>query len=191
LENMTDVEDQPMTTPPPLPDPESGLPPLPPAGLAPALRPPKNPPFALFLSLFPGLGQVYNGQVAKAFTFLFAFVASIYATAEISALPFAFLIPFTYFFNLIDAFRSASQINLRAQGGRLEPEADSSESPVWGAVLLGLGLLLLLNNVGWINLAVLERFWPVLLIVAGGVFLYRSMQRKKAATEESFRDRLR
>ena len=72
--------------------------------------------------MFPGIGQVYNGQVAKAFTYLFAFVASIYATAEIAALPFAFLIPFTYFFNLIDAFRSASQINLRAQGGRLEPE---------------------------------------------------------------------
>ena len=31
--------------------------------------------------------------------------------------PFAFLIPFVYFYNLVDAYRSASLINLKAAGG--------------------------------------------------------------------------
>jgi TM2 domain-containing membrane protein YozV len=167
------------------------LPPLPPPGAAPP-PPPKSPALALFLSLFPGLGQLYNGQVAKAFTFFFAFVGSIYGAAEIAALPFALLIPFTYFYNLVDAYRSAALINVRAQGGEALPEEDSSESPAWGAVLLGMGLLILLNNLGWISLAALERFWPVLLIAAGAFFLYRSTQRRKAVArpEERFRDRL-
>jgi hypothetical protein len=190
LQNVTDAEDQPMSSP--TLDPLSSLPPLPPPAVAPPPRPPKSPAFALFLSLFPGLGQVYNGQLAKAFTFFFGFVGSIYGAAEIAPLPFAFLIPFTYFFNLVDAYKSALQINLRGQGGDLPVEEEAGESPAWGAVLLGIGLLILVNNLGWINLAALQRYWPVLLILAGGFFLYRSTQAKKNAAPrvESFRDRI-
>jgi TM2 domain-containing membrane protein YozV len=174
-----------------MPEPQS-LPPLPPPGPA-SPAPPKSPALALFLSLFPGLGQLYNGQVAKAFTFFFAFVGSIYGAAEIAGLPFGLLIPFTYFYNLVDAYRSATLINLRAQGGQVMPEEDAGESPAWGAVLLGLGVLILFNNLGWINLAALERYWPILLIAAGGFFLYRSVQQRKAAAprpDERFRDRI-
>jgi TM2 domain-containing membrane protein YozV len=184
------AEDQAMSSS--MPDPQS-LPPLPPPGLAPPPPPPKSPPLALFLSLFPGLGQLYNGQVAKAFTFFFAFVGSIYGAAEIAALPFGLLIPFTYFYNLVDAYRSATLINLRAQGGQAPLEEEAGESPAWGAVLLGIGLLILFNNLGWINLVALERFWPVLLIAAGAFFLYRSVQQKKSTAsrpEERFRDRI-
>jgi TM2 domain-containing membrane protein YozV len=190
LENLaTDAEDQSMSS---IPDPHSTLPPLPPAGMAPPPRPPKSPAFALFLSLFPGLGQLYNGQVAKAFTFFFGWVGSIYGAAEISGIMFGPFIAFVYFFNLIDAYKSAVQINQRTLGGLAPVEEDTRESPVWGAVLLGMGLVLLLNNFGWINLASLERFWPVLLIAAGGIFLYRSVQRRKAPvrSEEMFRDRI-
>jgi hypothetical protein len=176
----------------PILDPHSSLPPLPPPGMAPPPRPPKSPAFSLFLSLFPGLGQVYNGQLAKAFTFFFAFVGSIYGAAEIAPLPFAFLIPFSYFFNLVDAYKSAVQINLRGQGGALPVEEESGESPVWGGVLVAIGLMILVNNLGWINLAALQRYWPILLILVGGFFLYRSTQGKKSAPprEESFRDRI-
>ncbi len=40
----------------------------------PAPKLPKNPWLALVLSLFPGLGQVYNGQPAKALVFFSAWV---------------------------------------------------------------------------------------------------------------------
>ena len=40
--------------------------------------------------------------------FFFAEVGCIYGAAEIDPFPFAFLIPFVYFFNLIDAWRSAT-----------------------------------------------------------------------------------
>jgi TM2 domain-containing membrane protein YozV len=157
------------------------VPTLPPPTVAPAPTPklPKNPWLALALSLFPGLGQVYNGQPAKAFVFFSAWVGSIYGAAEIDPFPFAFLIPFVYLYNLIDAFRTAALINTRALGGLPAPEEEAFESPLWGGSLLVLGLLLLLNNLGWLRLAALGRYWPVALIVAGGAFLYSAVQRRR------------
>ena len=149
------------------------------APVSPAPKLPKNPWLAVILSTFPGLGQVYNGQPAKAFVFFSAWVGSIYGAAEIDPFPFAFLIPFVYLYNLIDAFRTASLINARTLGGLPAPEEETFESPLWGGRLLVLGLLLLLNNLGWLHLAALARYWPVALIVAGAAFLYSSVQRRR------------
>jgi TM2 domain-containing membrane protein YozV len=168
-----------MSTTPAAPEGAPTPPPLPAAPASPAPRLPKNPWLAVVLSLFPGLGQVYNGQPAKAFVFFFAWVGSIYGTATIDPFPFAFLIPFVYLYNLIDAFRTAELINARAQGGLPAPEEEAFESPLWGGGLLVLGLLLLLNNLGWLRLAALARYWPILLVVAGAAFLYTSIQRRR------------
>jgi hypothetical protein len=146
-------------------------------------RPPKSPGLAVLLSiLLPGVGQIYNGQTAKAFVFLFGWVGSIYGAAQIDPMPFAFLIPFVYLYNLIDAWRGATLINLRAAGGQ-PPEQDDSESPAWGATLVALGLLLLLNNLGWLRLSALRDYWPALLIVVGGLFVYRSLSQRKDKEE--------
>jgi TM2 domain-containing membrane protein YozV len=141
--------------------------------------PPKSPAAALLLSLFPGLGQIYNGQPAKALVFFFAQVASIYAASTIDGMPYGFFIPFVYLYNLVDAWRSASMINARAAGGGGAPlDEDGTESPAWGGTLMAIGVLLLLNNLGWFSLASLQRYWPVLLIVAGGALLSGSLRRK-------------
>jgi TM2 domain-containing membrane protein YozV len=146
---------------------------------APAL--PKNPWVALVLSLFPGVGQLYNGQPAKGLVFFFTWVGCIFGTAEIDPFPFAFLIPFVYFFNLIDAWRSATAINNRFLGGQPLPEEETTESPAWGAALAGLGLVLLMNNLGWLQLSALRRWWPLVMVAVGAVFLYGSMRRRQEA----------
>ena len=97
-----------MASPPPLPPPPPNY-----------VKLPKNPTLALVLSLFPGLGQVYNGQPAKAFVFFAAWVTGIWGAAEVNPFPFAFLIPFAYLYNLVDAYRSAASINARYLGGSL------------------------------------------------------------------------
>jgi TM2 domain-containing membrane protein YozV len=139
---------------------------------------PKNPTLALVLSLFPGLGQVYNGQPAKAFVFFAAWVTGIYGAAEINPFPFAFIIPFAYLYNLVDAYRSAASINARYLGGGRVEEDESPESPAWGGSLVVLGIVLLAHNLGWINLAAVERYWPVFLIVGGVVMVYGSMKKR-------------
>lgn len=167
------------------PDSQGPLTPAPPAAPPPAgspyVRLPKSPGLAAFLSLFPGLGQVYNGQIARAFVFFFGFVGSIYLTASGHEFPFAFVIPFVYLFNIIDAWKGANSINGRFLGGKAEPEVESGvESPVWGGTLAVIGLLVLFNNLGWLDLDRLARWWPVLLIAVGVYFLYGSIQKKSA-----------
>jgi TM2 domain-containing membrane protein YozV len=156
------------------------LPPPPPAtAVMPAAtaRPAKSPWVALLLSLLmPGLGQIYNGQFAKALSFFVAFSGSIYLIAEGHPLPFAVFLPFIIFWNMIDAYRGAELVN--ARGLRASSIDDEPESPAWGVALAAMGALLLLNNLGWLNLGALVRYWPVVLIAAGIVLLRRSMQRK-------------
>ena len=148
-----------------------------PAFVPPIPRPLKAPWVALLLSLLmPGLGQIYNGQFAKAIFFFFAFSGSIYLVTEGHPLPFAVFLPFIIFSNMIDAFRSATIINTRGTPSALEE--DDIESPGWGIGLAVIGLLILLNNLGWLRLGALVPYWPLLLIVAGIVLLRRSLQRK-------------
>ncbi len=158
----------------------SYLPPLAPPPGASASRNQRNPWIALLLSIFPGVGQLYNGQPAKAFVFFFGWVGCIWGAAEVAGLPFGLLIPFVYFYNLVDAYRSACCLNGLATGLDLDKD-QALESPAWGVGLVVLGMVLLASNLGWLRLAALRDYWPVLLIVAGGAFLYGSVQRRKSA----------
>ncbi|HEY8234919.1 MAG TPA: DUF5668 domain-containing protein [Vicinamibacteria bacterium] len=160
-----------------------GMPPALPPQNAPFVRLPKSPGLAAFLSLFPGLGQVYNGRIARAFVFFSTWVGSIYLTSTGHEFPFAFVIPFVYLFNIIDAWKGANAVNARFLGGRNEPEDEPEiESPVWGGSLALFGVLILMSNLGWLDLDRLARWWPLLLIAVGGYFVYSSMQARKAGS---------
>jgi hypothetical protein len=54
------------------------------------------------------------------------------------------------------------------------------ESPIWGGILAVFGVLILFNNLGWLDLDRLARWWPVLLILVGVWFVYASLQKRKA-----------
>ena len=109
--------------------------------------------------------------------------------SNIDPMPFALFIPFVLIFGWVDAWRSATAINNRFLGGKAEPEDEALNSPVWGGILVAAGALLLLHNLGWLDLARFQRFWPVLLILAGGYFIRQSIEARKlgAGTSESGR----
>jgi hypothetical protein len=156
----------------------SAPPPLPPF---PTYRkPPKTPAVALVLSLFPGLGQVYNGQPAKAVVFFLAWVGALAGGIEHGPMPFALMLPFIHLYNLVDAWKSAVAINARAAGGQSVVEEDIAESPAWGATLVGVGVVLLLKNIGWLNVEVVARYWPLLLIAAGIAMLRGSLRKQES-----------
>jgi hypothetical protein len=159
-------------------------PPLPPGYVvaAPAVRLPKSAFVAVLLSIvFPGLGQIYNGQLNKAFAFFGGFVASLFGAITINPMPFALFIPFVILFGWVDAWKSATAINNRFLGGKTEPEEEEINSPVWGGVLVAAGLLLLLHNLDILDLERFERYWPVLLIAAGVYFIRRSLEARKSS----------
>jgi hypothetical protein len=127
----------------------------------------RSPAAAFWLSLLPGLGHLYLGQVKKGVTFALIAVAVIYLTSE-AAGAFGILIPILWLFGMLDAHRSAQAINLGLEGGDQVMETfDTSGSKWWGGVLIGLGILLLLFNLDVIDLDWLWRFWPVVFIGAG------------------------
>lgn len=167
---------------------ETSFPPaLPPPGppASPAGAPAKSPALAALLTfLFPGVGQVYNGQATKALVFFAGFVGAISLVASGEPLPFAFAIPFAFFYSMIDAYRSAVLINARRAGQPLEPY-EEAPSAAWGWSLVGIGGVLLLNNLGWLDLWAVRRFWPVLLIVAGGLVIRGALRRRGEGSDGS------
>src|SRR5579864_7672179 len=135
---------------------------------------------------FPfGVGAVYNGQYAKGFAhliiFLLLIVGASHSTSDTMGTIFGFGIAAFYFYQLIDAIRSARAI----QEGKPAPDPlglgtmfspgdrqsfTRAGVPTGAVVLIGLGILFLLHNLGIWFLEV-DRIWPIFLI-ALGVWLF-------------------
>jgi TM2 domain-containing membrane protein YozV len=69
----------------------------------------KNPGLAAVLSFFyMGLGQIYNGQIAKGIVFIVAYSISWLLVAVVIGL---ITTPIMFIFGIYDAYRSAEKIN--------------------------------------------------------------------------------
>jgi TM2 domain-containing membrane protein YozV len=73
----------------------------------------KNPGLAAVLSFFyMGLGQVYNGQIAKGILFIVAYTISWVFIASIILLPIGIITtPILFIWGMVDAYKSAEKIN--------------------------------------------------------------------------------
>ncbi len=68
----------------------------------------KDPAVAPILSFFfIGLGQAYNGEIAKAFVFLILYAISIFLTFYIIGFV---TIPILWIWSIVDAYRSSQKI---------------------------------------------------------------------------------
>ena len=131
-----------------------------------------SPARAALFAIIPGIGAVYNRQYVKA-VLHFAIFAGLSIIANngpdiFGVAAFAF-----YIFTIIDAYRSAQAIlrNVVANPRLLEQESEDINVPVWGGVLVLLGVLFFLNNLGVFRLAEMTRFlWP-LFFVGLGIYL--------------------
>jgi len=69
----------------------------------------KSPAMAAILScLFMGLGQAYNGQIAKAVVFIILYAISIFLTFFIIGFV---IIPILWIWSMVDAYKSSQRIN--------------------------------------------------------------------------------
>lgn len=166
------------------PTPNGAPAPLPPA--APAPMPPpaptrRAPGLALVLSFFPGLGHLYLGLYQRAFGIFVAFALSIWL-AEHADL--GIVIPFVWFFAVIDAYRQAQMLNMGLAAEPLMPaeqrvKATRRGSLGFGAFLLIVGLVLLYNQFYPIDFSFLQDWWPLLLVGAGLWMLVAHFREKK------------
>jgi len=157
-----------------------------------------NPALAGILAgFFPlGVGAVYCGQYAKALGHLIIFVLLIvgvnHSTSDAMSTIFGLSIAAFYFYQLIDAIKSAKAL----QSGQPAPDpfglgsmfttGEKHEAragvPTGAVVLIVLGVLFLLHNLGPWYLA-FDTVWPILLI-ALGAWLFA---KRRVAPEERHR----
>jgi TM2 domain-containing membrane protein YozV len=168
------------------PPPPHGMPPhgTPPPGspwtMPPSSAPPPqaastgaSPGLAFILGLIPGVGAIYNGQYAKGLVHVVIFgllisIASADSTGDLSPL-FGMLAPVWVFYMAFEAFHTArkrelgqpveeysSVVPLRPGGAATGP-----------AILIGIGVIFLLNNLGLLRFSQIFKFWPLILIGFG------------------------
>jgi hypothetical protein len=149
MDNQTNPQQQ----PPPVPNPPGFL--------------THKPARAAICAIIPGVGAVYNREYVKAIVHFTIFAGLTIISESVSVFglaAFAF-----YVFTIIDAYRSAEVIAQTATTDPLTPpeEASGLNLLLWGGLLIGMGVLFLLDNLGAIHLRDAVQFWPVLLIGLG------------------------
>lgn len=156
------------------------------AGPAAAPRPDigANPVLAGFLGAIPfGVGAVYNGQYVKGLIHLIIFAFLVWGADNVGGgmdVLFGIAIPFFIVYQIVDAVRTAKARQLGQPLpddllglSRLGPVTTDSRPPIGAVILIGLGVLFLLQNVGILSFHWLGRLWPLALIAAGIWVIYK------------------
>jgi hypothetical protein len=141
-----------------------------------------SPGTALALGFIPGVGAIYNGQVLKAIiqVLIFGSLCALSGESGNFGVIFGLGAAAFYCYMVIDSYQVAKRKQL---GEPIDEWPGSGEiqwhGPIIAGVLIGLGVLFLLDNLGVDVFSGLGKFWPILLIVFGVVLLQRKFARPK------------
>jgi len=149
-----------------------------------------NPGLALALGLIPGVGAIYNGQVMKAIAQVLIFGSLIGMGDRVSGSAeglFGLATAAFYFYMVIDSYQTAKRKKLGLPVQEWFGLGDAKlNAPVGAAVLIGLGVLFLLDNLGLRVFPFVGRFWPLGLIALGVLMLRRRLQGNESPAPPSF-----
>ncbi len=161
------------------------VPPLPPPPMSLEL-PKKAPGLAAFLSLLPGLGNIYNGLYRRGFTFFLIYAGLLALAINVDDHERAFFIPctvFFFFFNIFDAYRQATLINYGYAAAPADDKSVFDNLSNWGLIpgvaLVVLGLYGLFRRYFDIDLSWVLDQWPYAIIAFGGWMIYQAIQQRQ------------
>ena len=157
--------------------PAAAVPPTVAAGIGP------NPVLAFFLGFLPGLGAFYNEQYGKGMIhlaiFLVLFIAGVDGAMSGGAEAALWIcIAALWIYMPIDALRTAQA---KRAGLPLSDPLDNltRQRPIGPILLIGAGVLLLLNKFEWFQwFRFWDYFWPLILI-AVGVLMFRNRMNRQ------------
>jgi TM2 domain-containing membrane protein YozV len=144
---------------------------------------------ALALGFIPGVGAIYNGQVLKAIIQVLVF-GSLIAVGDRVGGPMSTMFGLGaaafYFYMVIDSFQTAKRKALGQPTEEWLGLGDfKMDAPIGAGLLIGLGALFMLDNLGVPVFQHLGKFWPILLILVGVVLLQRRMKESRPAPPAS------
>jgi Domain of unknown function (DUF5668)/B-box zinc finger len=138
-----------------------------------------KPGLAACLGIIPGMGAVYNGQYMKAVVQvgIFALVVAILSGSNSDAIHTFFGIGLAAFivYMMVDAHRVAAA---RLAGHvPADMQLSSARGKAIGPfILIGLGIVFLLNNFHLLDFdRLIDQWWPLILIIAGAALAWRGM----------------
>lgn len=154
-----------------------------PAPAIPAAASGPNPVLAFFLGFLPGLGAFYNEQYGKGMIhlaiFLTLFIIGVNGSMNGGAEAAIWIcVGILYFYMPIDALRTAQA---KRSGQVLSDPLDSLSKgrPVGPILLIGAGVLLLLNSFDWFPwYRISQFFFPAILIGVGALMFRNRMDRR-------------
>jgi hypothetical protein len=148
----------------------------------------KSPMLAAFLSLVPGLGQVYVGYYRQGFlnTVVVGTLISILAPGPRFHWPLTpllvFFLVFYWLYNIVDASRRASYYNQALSGvpvGDMPAEfrlPETHGSFAAGVLLVAAGLVLVSRTAFGLSLDWLRQWWPLAPILFGAYLIVQSLR---------------
>jgi hypothetical protein len=146
-----------------------------------------SPWLAIMLGSIPGVGAIYNGQYAKGLIHAVIFGLLITIAHDGPAAPLiGILIAVWWFYMVLEAYHTARKRRLGLPVDEFSSivslNAHRVGFPIGAVVLIGAGMLLLLDSTGLIPLWRLIRYWPVALILLGVYMLYARMDKRPVET---------
>lgn len=140
-----------------------------------------SPGLAFILGLIPGVGAIYNGQYAKGLihVLILGTLISIASSGGLNSGGeplFGLMITAFFFYMAFEAYHTAKRRQLGEPVDEFSSifplKRRSSRFPVGPILLIGIGVLFLLNNLDVLRFREIARFWPVFLIAIGAYMLY-------------------
>jgi cell wall-active antibiotic response 4TMS protein YvqF len=151
-----------------------------------------SPPLAFVLGFIPGVGAVYNGQYAKGLlhVVIFGSIISILSSGAAQGFVplFGLMIPTFVFYMAFEAYHTAKK---RRDGemvdefsGLVRARGERPRFPLAPVLLIGFGILFLLDNLDLLRIGRLLRYWPAVLIVLGLYLLYERIAESKYESKQ-------
>jgi hypothetical protein len=139
-----------------------------------------SPALAFILGFIPGVGAIYNGQYAKGLVHavVFGLIVTILNSRHVGGFEpmFGIFLAIWVFYMAFEAHHTAAK---RRSGQSVDElsslmtiPANPGGVPIGPMILIGLGVLLLLDTLDLISFDRLARYWPLLLIAGGAYMLY-------------------
>ena len=143
----------------------------------------KSPVGAAFLSVIPGLGFFYAGNKLKGLASIivmgFLLVLLVQGSGN-DVLIFSLLMAGFYIYQIFDSFEEARKSR---DSRSFESEKEKNISLLWACVIVAIGIIFQLSNLGIIKLRDVARLWPVVLIFLGAKYIYNYYMIKREGGE--------
>jgi hypothetical protein len=157
------------------------------------VNPEVSPGLAFVLGFIPGVGAIYNGQYVKGLIHVacVGLIISILNSGPGSLEPLLALMLVAFWIYMpFEAYHTA---RFRRLGRPVDAVSSliyiqgrsSGKFPAGPVLLIALGILLLLDNLGLFELRRALRFWPAILIAAGIYMLYTRLTSSASSSSSS------